>query len=455
VIKNYSILVFFVVLFVLGCDKSESSPNKTQEINAELAGLKSDTLWNPPTNAIHIDPANGADSEADGSIEHPFSSISKIVWKDGIVIAFKRGASFDIQSIVIQYNNIILASYGNGERPVINSTTKEHVITTDWQGGQTDIIVRDIEINAPNAVSCIIFRDNNSRVKILNCKLHGSIWGIRALNYVKYLYVYNTEVYNIFDDGMFIKNSENIEIANCYVHHVNQYWKPPSTPESIAGGDGIQFENCNHWRVHHNKIDRSDTGNKFCFISNNPNQNDGVFEYNFLTGPLDCHSIYLGDGENLIVRYNHTVAPSLSPVYSHSKNLKIYNNIFEGNTGPLYASVSAEVYNNLFYNMPALALQGGTLIVRNNIFDLKSDNFDKSKVKLLTEDHNLFVKGNASSTSFNGDPKYKSVNTSDFHIQAGSDCIDKAVNVGILEDFDGIKIPQGNSPDIGPFEFKP
>ena len=443
------------MIFLMHCKKDDNKQPEIPQNSSGTAGLVDEPLWDPPSSAIHIDPTNISDALADGSIAHPFSSFAKVTWKDSMIVALKRGTTLESPSVIITSDKVVIASYGSGLRPIINSNTDGHAITTIWTGC-SGITIRDIEVIATKASSCIIFHTNSTDVQILNCKLHGSTWGIRALTGLSNLKIYNTEVFDIKDDGMFIKVVDHIEIYNCYVHNVNTNWKPPTTSEELAGGDGIQFSDCNHWRVHHNLIDRTSSGNKFCFISNNANQNDGIFEYNVLKGPLvDGFSIYIGDGENLIVRYNQISAPSNSPIYTHSKNIKIYYNTFEGLTGPLFASNSAEVYNNLFYNMKSLAIQGGTIKAQNNIFDLGSAEYIRFKVTNLIEDHNLFVYGTATTGSTVGNPMYKDASKSDFHLQAGSDCIDKGINVGILKDMEGNIVPQGNAPDIGPFEFLP
>ena len=449
--NKLTFIVFLTSLFFMGCKKTEA-PAQTNKNIISSAGLVIDSLWESPQNAIHIDPTI-SDNNANGTIEHPFSSFEKIKWQDGLVVALKRGTEIKTESIVIDVNNFVFASYGLGSRPIINYTGDGHAITTDWKGNAVNVTIRDVEINASKAASCIIFRDNDSNVKIINCKLYGAQWGIRALNYVKKIYIYNTEVFNTYDDGIFIKSSEDIEIANCYVHNVNLNWKPPTTSESDAGGDGIQFEACNHWWVHNNKIDHSSTGNKFCFISNNNSQNDGICEYNYMIGPkVDGASIYLGGGEGLIIRYNYITAPSNSPVYTHLKSLKVYYNIFDGITGPLYAD-NAEVYNNLFYNMQKLAIQGDSIIARNNIFDLSSPDNYRFHVNHLTEDHNLFVYGLPTDRSFTAYPLYIDAKLNNFHLQKNSPCIDKGIDVGLNKDYDGNKVPEGQIPDIGPYEY--
>lgn len=447
-----SVLCIIFLIFAIHPAKNNNN-DLLLNLKKLTQGIQPTTLWNPPTSAIYIDPTNKTDKYANGTINHPYPSFKSIKWTENTVYAIKRGTVLETDVLMVFAHGVTIASYGKGSRPIIKSNTTAHVVSTAWEGSN-NVTFRDIEVYAPNATSCIIFRTSSKNGKVINCKLHGAEWGLRALQNIDGLYVFNTEVFNIKDDGMFIKTAKNIEIANCYIHHVNQKWKPPHTPEGKAPGDGIQFEGCNNWHVHHCFIDRSDTGNKFCFISNNPNQNDGIFEYNLLTGPsVEGFSIYIGDGTNLIFRYNTILGPSNSPLFSHANNLQIHHNLFINITGPLFTSKTSEVYNNLFYNVTALALQGGTIIARNNIFEFGSLGANSFKVKNLTEDHNLFRYNFHSSGSNKEKPIYVDVANYNFRPKAGSDAIDKGINVGITHDLDSVKIPQGNAPDIGPYEY--
>ena len=109
--------------------------------------------------------------------------------------------------------------------------------------------------------------------------------------------ILDTEVLNIRDDGMFMQGLQDLEIGHCRVWNVNQNWKPPYTSQKEAGGDAIQLSQCDRWHVHHNALDRTNSGNKFCFIATG-DQTQGVFEQNRLTGPLTSGdggaSVYLG-----------------------------------------------------------------------------------------------------------------------------------------------------------------
>ena len=410
-----------------------------------------------PVDAIHVDPTNAADSAQDGSLAHPYDSFGKLSFSDGAVVVVKRGTTIDIDVLEIKANGVTLGAYGTGDAPVIHSTavaagSNKYAVYT---GDKHDIVVRDLEIYAPDATSLLRFQ-GGSNVRVVNCKLHGAYWGVRTFS-IDGFKLENSEIYDILEDGVFVQGVTNIEIAHLYVHDVNQNWKPPYTSQADAGGDGVQFDSCNKWHVHHNVIDRTNSANKFCFISNNPNQDDGVFEYNVLSGPRTTGgdggaSIYLHDGNGLVIRYNLVQAPTPSPFYSHAEGLKIYGNVFTGASGSLFASGSAEVLNNLFFDQNG-GVSGGAITAQNNIFSLAGGStFD---VQSLTEDHNLLTSGTPGSGSFLGDPKLVAPTQGDFHLGAGSDAIDKGADVGLSEDLDGVSLPQGGGFDIGPYEYVP
>jgi hypothetical protein len=437
----------------VACEKDEANTQKESKPTQNIGLIDTLSIFTPPGNAIHIDPTASDSKNEDGSVEHPYNSFNDFKFVANSTYALKRGTTISTDFININVDGVTLCSYGeSGQRPIIKSIARDqHAILTHWSG-PSDVTIRDIEVNAPNANSCIRFGGNGDNLKVINCLLHGAYWEFRAIGATNIL-VYNTEMHSANDDGMFLQYCENIEISNCYVHNVNLNWKPPSTPESEAGGDGIQFDKCNHWHVHHNEIDRTNSGNKFCFISNNREQDDGVFEYNYcITSDYPVTGVYLGSGENLIVRYNYISSPGGSPVYSHSSNLLVHHNIFNNIGSPLFSSRTSEIYNNLIKNF-TLAIQGEDLKVVNNIFVPNQEEYWIFKVSKLTASNNLMNNEVENDGIINGNPVFIDEDNSNFHLSETSDCIDAGILVGVDYDFDGTPIPQGTAPDIGPYEY--
>lgn len=418
--------------------------------------------FKPPPGAIHIDPTNTADTQQDGTLSHPYESFDKSGLTAGATYVVKRGTTLDFDVLGITQDDLTFAAYGSGSRPVLQSSAVAASGSNKYAIELTshkNITFRDLVVNAPDATSAMRFQGQCENIQVENCKLTGGGWALRSFSFSG-LKVISTEVSDTDDDGIFMQGMTNIEIAHCYVHDVNQNWKPPYTSQKDAAGDGIQFDGCNHWHVHENVIDRTSSANKFCFISNNPAQDDGVLELNVLSGPRPTGgdggaSIYLGDGTGLVIRDNLIKGPSPCPFYSHADDLHFYGNLITGVSGSLYASATAAVDNNVFYDVPS-AISGGSITARNNIFALGSATataFDK--VSALTESNNLFTQGAPAANSISGDPKFVDAVKDDFHLLSGSAAIDKGTNVGLTKDIDGVAIPQGAAPDIGAYEFKP
>jgi hypothetical protein len=444
-------LLTIIILGLITCGKEHVSyKNPNDQINMQ-AGIQTMVAWDPPVNSIHIDPALGDDQSGDGSKENPYKSFANIKLGQNRVYAIKRSTTLQTGQILLNADGITIASYGIGKKPVLHFITDGHAISTN-KNGLKNITIRDIEIKAGNATSCIKFGDYSKNLKVINCRLHGSEWGIRALNFIDGISIENTEVFNIDDDGIFIKNSKNIAIKHCYVHHVNMNWKPPSTPDNVAGGDGIQFHLCDNWHVHNNKIDRSTTGNKFCFISNNPNQKNGLLEKNWLIAPItNGSSVYIGDGQDMIIQKNFFQGPHVVSIYSHSENLQVYYNIFFKVKRPLFASNSAMVYNNIFYKASS-GIEGGEIVSRNNVFFLSADYNNPYKVENLIESNNIHFRGLPRDASFVGDPEFIDPENLNFRVLPNSICIDNGTGVGLSRDFEGNPVPRGEATDIGVYE---
>ena len=216
----------------------------------------------------------------------------------------------------------------------------------------------------------------------------------------------------------------------------------------------MQLADCYQWYVHHNLLDRSSTGNKFAFISNNAEQKDGIFEFNRLIGPkIDGSSIYIHDGNDLIFRYNIISDCPGHPLYSHASNLKIYGNIFIRMGNTIFVSGSAKIFRNTFHEINAIA-SGGILSIESNIFSFtESSHYDYGNISRLTETNNLYVGPvRPAENSFHGIPAFISIAKDDFRLASGSEAIDRGTETEMRFDMAGTEIPQGEGPDIGAFE---
>lgn len=304
----------------------------------------------------HIDPTAAAEVKPDGSVEQPFTSWDQVRLETGNTYLQRRGTIAQSKELR-PASSVTIGAYGEGPMPRLESLAEGNdSAIAGWK--TQDFTIRDFEITAPQGVS-LIKLNGAERATIQRCKMHDSHWGIRLYGGGKGHRILDTDVYNILDDGMFLQWLSELTIARCYVHHVNRNWKPPYTSQKEAGGDAIQLSHCDAWHVHHNRLDRTNSGNKFCFISCDE-QTSGLFEHNHLVGPLTQgdggSSIYFGQGgSGVIVRYNTIEAPSCGAIYHHTAGLQVYGNVIIGlpvgftNYG---VDPPTQIHSNVFLRVP-------------------------------------------------------------------------------------------------------
>jgi hypothetical protein len=133
-----------------------------------------------------------------------------------------------------------------------------------------------------------------------------------------------------------------------------------------------------------------------------------------------------------------------------------------------------------FYSSPARAWN---IVIRNNIFDgatgpaFYAPQWSKAQIDALSMDHNCWRQPEGMMIQLPGStytmPRFAAYQAAwkkephsvcaaagfadaqhrDFHLAAGSPCIDAGGNDTIRRDFDGASVPQGKAPDIGAYEF--
>jgi parallel beta-helix repeat protein len=230
-----------------------------------------------------------------------------------------------------------------------------------------------------------------------------------------------------------------------------------------------------------------------------------IIEHNKLSGAgllgfETTFSVWLYNVDDSEIRYNLIEGAQTSGVYindaeSSLNNNKIYGNIIINNGwGGFGAGISigdgvgTKIFNNLVYNQKnnghGIYVVGGVntrnIEVKNNIVDsVEGDllHVNSQGLSNFIADNNCFHADKQNkfywdSTHFSDfkewqavsgqdaksiwmDPSFKDASIKDFHLEADSACIDGGVEAGLTRDFDGILIPQGSAPDIGPFEYKP
>jgi hypothetical protein len=423
---------------------------------------------------IYIDPStvtpgNGSSPAA------PLPSWDAVIFQTNTAYVQKRGTTDHItKEIRANQENVLLGAYGpeNDPRPIIfdASTNITHMINVQ----KSFVTVHDLELVSPRATSGIHFAAGAWPTDGVawNCYVHGVdqthylMWGIRVFG-DRTKVLYNTIEYT-GDDGIFVQYFADIEIGYNRITHVNQKWFEDHS-EAHAGGDGIQFDTTDRFYIHHNYIDRSDTGNKFCIIVDPKDASGvttgGLIEYNMCKITTTMSGLFAGGASDYAITIRNNVFEYVNAdrqaigVYAHARWPTIYNNVFIG----MYQGINlwnteaqANVHHNVFYNIGDSGVRGNVTSIEahNNIFAIDAS-AKALNLTNVTASHNLFLR-QAQATGSNavvGDPKFINPANKDFHLQAGSLAIDAGVVVPGI-DRDAENHAQIGLPDIGAYEFQ-
>ena len=441
---------------------------------------------------LYVNPLNANDPQEDGSITHPYDSWDDISIVDNTIYRQLRGTADTISSGIEMYHNsnIKFGAYGAGEvLPILALDAGSALFDI---GSSHNITIDSLHLSGePNAFAALLVKVagdwqsggwETDGVVVTNCNIHHGSWNFfmtPASTTFKNITILNCELHHSWDDIMFFKWGDFVEVGYCNIHHANQkFFEYPVD----AGGDGIQFHGTTIVHVHHCTIDRGDTGNKFCIIYNETNGyiDDGliIIENNILITPNPSGNggagIFLKQCPKAIVRYNviqsDATQGGLIGIYAQNDTLISHYNIFKelpagiasGNTN------YTEVYNCVFYEnvgMDVFGNGGGYLGLKNNIFFYAPGKTEYSVynnfVSEFESDYNsynyqysqMFAGGvTLGANSMIGDPEFVE-NGINFRLSATSPCVNVGTNLNIPIDYDSTAVPQGTGPEVGSFEF--
>ena len=112
------------------------------------------------------------------------------MWEEDNTYLQKKGTTANENKINIYTPNVTLGSYGDGEKPIINSQASDFAIRAFEKYNLT---IRGLKIQANDAISCIYILgpscDNNV---IENCHLDGADNGVRIIDGQTITLRYNT-----------------------------------------------------------------------------------------------------------------------------------------------------------------------------------------------------------------------------------------------------------------------
>ncbi|MDD2680847.1 MAG: right-handed parallel beta-helix repeat-containing protein [Patescibacteria group bacterium] len=429
----------------------QAEDNVEQEYETALISIR----ILPILETYFIDPSVA--DNGNGTKESPYKN-----WSDVSIVANrnylqKRGTEAIISSRISINNidNVTIGAYGSNEaRPKIRGWN----ITGSSNGAMglsgDNNTIRDLDIDARQSTSGIYIGSSTNAV-VDNCRIKNSEWALRTMVSGDGTKIVNSEIAHTGDDGHYNQNHNDMEIAHNYIHHVNQKWNENSywyngKTEDESPGDGIQLNGTAfNFNIHHNIIDRSDTGNKFCVLVgllSSPVNTNGLLENNYCKMGTGTQGFYIERGAvGIKVRYNTFIDGR--GIFTHATDLNVSYNLFLNSRASFGEPGSSyKVYNNIFYGTGAglysVSMWRDNLDMRNNIFFFTNETAgglqNSSQYTVITENNFYYPNfrgAGSSTTNIIGNPLFVNPLIGDFRLQAESPAIGSGVNVGETHDF--------------------
>ncbi len=458
----------------------------------------------------YVDSSAGNDNNNGLSVDTAWRTIDKVnemmpQLPVGSDVLFKRGEQFSGHSLYIRVGGLetdpmVIGAYGDGPKPVLKDDT--HIICTQKDLGY--IHVQDIFFQSPGFGSAVFFTAENlhditiSRVDIRDSDQNG-------------IFMAAVNGYLIEDCTI-----RNCGLSGIIIYGTDQDW-PPITNGIIRGNEIVNMDPVHGDGITLHKSDgarHGDIGPNH-LLENNRIGNCGENAYDLTSGShitlRHCEGYGSNEIEVLIAAddvqidrcYFHDgnrngiyIAPSKRARISNTiiKNMAIYSLTIGDSSGNGMPVTDVEIYHNTIYHTANAwvinVIQGvHGLQFKNNIVFAEttaiphfvrylvdssspgttqsdfnnniwwSSNGDTNKFGWENENEVFFDFAywqdhyNQGSNSLFTAPGFVDAAGGNYHLKKGSKGIDTGVNIGIIEDYEGLTRPQGNQVDIGAFEY--
>lgn len=390
----------------------------------------------------------------DGTLALPFNDFDRISFSNTDSVFVRCGGEYNLSNsfVIANAHDLLISSYDTGNPPLLLYKGEDPVIDLV---NCTNIIIQGLDIRGEKNALCGVRAGGikTESIVVRQCNISECRWGIRFIGEWDKGALINNQIYNIADDGVFVKDVTNVEVSDCRIYNVNIGF---FTSLAQGNGDGIQLlGKCNGFLIQKNIIDRSATPRKFCFIYNAEEETGvtGIFKENHCITPRyggGGAAVYIGRGRGILIYRNYFTGGGQG-IGNLSDSLVIAYNIFDSLSNGITsftASNLAYVYNNTFANIPrsiiATALYG-----RNNLF-LFSKLLDKGVIMNGPSLKNW--EQNRELSLFLIRKEVVNYDDGDYQPVKGSDLIDAGILTPFHIDFYGTHVPFGAAPDIGAIE---
>ena len=451
----------------------------------------------------YVDAANGNDQDDGLSLQTAWKTVGKVNssmgnFNPGDSILFKRGSTFSDQNLTIQKGGIegfplTFGAYGSGNKPVFNS------ISIRCSASNINyVIVQDFHIKDVTGTALGFSGENASHITISRCDIesptNNGIFLIEIDTYIiedcmitdcgnSGIVIYGSEA-NPIKNGIIRRNIVNGAGDNdCITLH-----RSDGSPQYEIGSNHLLEDNvCSNGAEQGIDI-TSGSGITLRGNETFENVDSGILVGGVEDAWIDGHYSHDERGMGMIIKKATSIKITNSIIYNaHSHMLQVapttelrmfeaYNNtlVYGPDSSGWLITINSAVQNVKFKNNIISSVQfdnpdnylrfseGITPLSTNSEFnyniwwrpdgaaeaklwyDTKKGlyNFDTWKSYYHQGEQSRFI-----------DPQLSNVKTENFHLRFSSPCINSGVDVGLENDFDGVKRPQESAHDIGAYEY--
>lgn len=267
-----------------------SRANLTLTVNEQVSEWRTtDSTGDPdiviPGNSVVYIDTTYTGTQTLGTIDNPYNNWGQIRRTKNTTYLFKRGTTINVPTGLGKFLNLInisFGAYGTGDRPKIiatstTATTSFYLLDVGFynnpieqQASSTRISGLDMSAVTPSLSNGV---RGSSNLLIDNCYIHSTIWAWRSTSApqgdpsrISNIKMIDCVIESTQDDGIYIQHADNIDIDNVLLIKTNQNYHTVGHLQTQAAGDGIQINAATKVSITNCKIDRSDTGCKFCLI---------------------------------------------------------------------------------------------------------------------------------------------------------------------------------------------